>query len=135
MSEKLTGRCLCGAVVFSFPREDLKPADACHCSQCRRWSGFYWGSINAPADRLSFSSNSSLTWFEASDHARRGFCRTCGSSLFWQATKPKERSERIAIALGAIDGPTGIKIEEHIFVLDKGDYYDIADGVPQNGRE
>ena len=36
------------------------------------------------------------------------------------------------VALGAFDGPTGTKIKFHIFVADKGDYYDIADGLPQN---
>ena len=34
--------------------------------------------------------------------------------------------------LGSFDGPTGTKIAEHVFVRDKGDYYDICDGVPQH---
>jgi hypothetical protein len=34
--------------------------------------------------------------------------------------------------MGAFDGPTGTKLTKHIFVADKGDYYDIADGLPQN---
>ncbi len=34
--------------------------------------------------------------------------------------------------MGAFDGPTHTKLEKHIFVADKGDYYDIADGLPQN---
>jgi hypothetical protein len=34
--------------------------------------------------------------------------------------------------MGAFDAPTGTKLEMHIFVADKGDYYDIADGLPQN---
>jgi hypothetical protein len=34
--------------------------------------------------------------------------------------------------MGAFDGPTGTKLSMHIFVADKGDYYDIADGLPQN---
>lgn len=33
--------------------------------------------------------------------------------------------------IAAIDGPTGLTLREHIFVADKGDYYDIADGLPQ----
>jgi hypothetical protein len=33
--------------------------------------------------------------------------------------------------MGAFDGTTGAKLSVHIFVADKGDYYDIADGVPQ----
>lgn len=40
----------------------------------------------------------------------------------------------IAVAMGAFDGPTETKMDLHIFVDDKGDYYDIADGLPQNER-
>ncbi|MYH90678.1 MAG: GFA family protein, partial [Gammaproteobacteria bacterium] len=38
---------------------------------------------------------------------------------------------RTSFALGAVDGPTGARLEKHIFTSDKGDYYQIADGVPQ----
>jgi hypothetical protein len=34
--------------------------------------------------------------------------------------------------MGALDSPTETKLRKHIFVGDKGDYYEIADGVPQN---
>jgi len=33
---------------------------------------------------------------------------------------------------GAFDTPTNSKLAVHIFVADKGDYCDIADGSPQN---
>ena len=33
-----------------------------------------------------------------------------------------------------IDAPTGLRLERHIWVGDKGDYYEIADGVPQRGN-
>jgi hypothetical protein len=33
--------------------------------------------------------------------------------------------------MGAFAGPTATRLEVHIFVADKGDYYDIDDGVPQ----
>jgi hypothetical protein len=34
--------------------------------------------------------------------------------------------------MGAFDKPTDTKLRIHIHVADKGDYYDIADGVQQN---
>jgi hypothetical protein len=37
----------------------------------------------------------------------------------------------IGLNLGSFDGPTGTKIAQHIFVGDKGDYYDLCDGAPQ----
>jgi hypothetical protein len=48
--------------------------------------------------------------------------------LFWD---PIAR-DKIAIAMGAFDKPTAIHLGHHIFVADKGDYYEIADGLPQN---
>ena len=69
-----------------------------------------------------------MTWFQSSERVRRGFCSVCGSSLFWD---PVGR-DRIAIAMGAFDPPTDTHLGIHIFVAEKGDYYDIADGLPQN---
>jgi hypothetical protein len=68
-----------------------------------------------------------VTWYPSSDKVRRGFCSVCGSSLFFDIV----RLDRIGISMGAFDTPTGTTLSMHIFVADKGDYYDIADGVPQ----
>ena len=38
----------------------------------------------------------------------------------------------ISITAGSLDSPTGLKLDRHIYVADKGDYYEIADGVPQS---
>ena len=35
------------------------------------------------------------------------------------------------LALGAVDGNSGLRVEKHIFSASTGDYYEIADGVPQ----
>lgn len=120
------GSCLCGAVRFEVAG-DLPPGDACHCTQCRRQSGHYWASTDVPRTALALEGEDKLTWFQSSERVRRGFCSICGSALFWA---PIGR-EKIAIALGAFDSPTGTHLEKHIFVADKGDYYEIGDGVPQ----
>ena len=33
--------------------------------------------------------------------------------------------------MGCLDRPTGLREQLHIFTAHKGDYYDIADGLPQ----
>ena len=66
-------------------------------------------------------------WYRASAEARRGFCRTCGSALFWQA----DGTDYMSIMAGAFDQPSGLAIGYHIFCADKGDFYDINDGLPQ----
>ena len=130
----LTGRCLCGAVSFEVSC-DRDHADACHCSQCRRWSGTFWASVNVPYASLRLTSGEgSVAWFRSSESVRRGFCKTCGSALFWHPDRHKEHSHMLGVALGALDSPTGVRVAEHIFVKDKGDYYEIADGLPQKER-
>ena len=123
----LKGSCLCGAVRFEV-RGALHPPDACHCSQCRKQSGHFWASTDVARSDVAVTGAENLTWFQSSEKIRRGFCSTCGSSLFWDPIG----KDKIAIAMGAFDGPTGVRLGMHIHVADKGDYYDIADGLPQN---
>jgi len=123
------GSCLCGAVTFEFDG-DLRAPDACHCSQCRKQSGHYFASSDVPRAALTIRGADKVTWFASSEHVRRGFCSNCGSTLFWD---PIQR-DSIAIAMGAFDTPTQTHLKMHIFVADKGDYYEIADGLPQNQR-
>lgn len=121
-----SGACLCGAVRFAV-EGDLAPPDACHCSQCRKSAGHYWVSTDLPESRVSIAGADKVGWYQSSEKVKRGFCSVCGSTLFW---KPIFK-DVIAISMGAFDAPTGVQIEKHIFVADKGDYYAIADGVPQ----
>jgi hypothetical protein len=120
------GSCLCGAVRFEVEGE-LREPDACHCTQCRRQSGHYWASTNVDRDRLTLHGADQLSWYQSSEKIRRGFCSRCGSVMFWDPV----HTDWTAIAMGAFETPTGTHLEKHIFVGDKGDYYDIADGLPQ----
>jgi hypothetical protein len=108
-----TGSCLCGAVRFEVTGE-LHPPDACHCTMCRKVSGHFWASTDVPDGRFSIEGAERLTWYQ--------------SSLFWDPIG----QPRIAIAMGAFDQPSATRLASHIFVADKGDYYELADGVPQH---
>ncbi len=121
-----TGSCLCGAVTFEV-RGDLTGPDACHCRMCRKHSGHVFASTDVPWTALTIHGDDKLTWYQSSDKARRGFCSICGASMFWD---PLYR-DYIGIAMGAFDTPTQTKLALHIFVADKGDYYDITDNAPQ----
>jgi hypothetical protein len=120
--------CLCGAVRITVEGE-LPPPDACHCTQCRKQSGHYWASTGGvPKSALTIEGEDRVTWYRSSEKVRRGFCGTCGSVLFWE---PIGR-DKIAVAMGAFDKPTDTRLHMHIFVAEKGDYYDISDGLPQH---
>ena len=118
-----SGGCLCGAVKYSV-MGSLRPVVNCHCEQCRKTSGHYVAATSAPRENINIEGD--VTWFQSSDSARRGFCATCGSNLFWDGG-----SATISIHAGTLDDETGLHSRAHIFVADKGDYYDIADDLPQ----
>lgn len=120
-----SGGCLCGGVRYRI-RGALRDIIACHCTQCRRTSGHHAAMTSAASDDLTLTSSETLAWYRSSAAAERGFCRVCGSNLFWRP----EGEGRTAITAGTLDGPTGIKLTEHIFVGDKGDYYSIDDDLP-----
>ncbi|MFQ8431201.1 GFA family protein [Amaricoccus sp. W119] len=113
------GGCLCGAVRY---RVDGLLADlaACHCTHlCRRASGHPLAA--APARPVDLTVEGAVAWYESTPgEIRRGFCPTRASQLLWDR-----------IGAETIDGEAGLRLREHIFVADKGDYCDIADALPQ----
>ncbi len=118
--QQFRGSCLCGACAFEV-HGPLRNIVACHCTQCRKQTGHYLAATNAQLADFRLLRKDSLRWYRASDRAQRGFCSTCGSTLFWQA----DGRDSISIAAGSLDGPTGLTIEGHIFCADRGDYYSI----------
>ncbi|MCP5073589.1 MAG: GFA family protein [Rhodobacteraceae bacterium] len=121
-----TGSCECGAVKYEIKGE-LRPAVACHCTQCRKTSGHYWTATQAPSENLTLTKADGLKWFRSSTWARRGFCRFCGSSLFWEV----DGEGTTSIGAGTLDDATGLQTEKHICVADKGTYYELSDDLPQ----
>ncbi len=123
-SLRATGRCLCGAVSYEI-RGDLRDVWNCHCGQCRRTHGNLAAYTSAARADLVLSEGRGLAWYRSSESARRGFCRDCGASLFWEPLG----EERISIAAGSLDPPTGLETTRHVFVAHKSDYYEISDDL------
>ena len=119
--------CLCGNVKIEVAG-DLPRPNACHCTMCRKQSGHHWASTEVKKTDMTVTGD--VMWYQASNRVRRGFCPTCGSFLFFDALF----QDWTAISMGAFDGPTGVKLTHHIYIDNKGDYYDIADGLPQTGQ-
>ena len=47
----------------------------------------------------------------------------------------QEGGERISIAAGSLDEPQGLKIVQHIFTSEAGDYYKLDDAPASPGHE
>jgi hypothetical protein len=125
-----TGGCLCGAVRYEI-KGDLRCIVNCHCSKCRRFHGNYGAYTSTDWANLSFVEQRGLKWYRSvtdeTPNVHRGFCSECGASLFWY---PRGR-EKVAVAAGSLDEPTHLKTIGHIWMSQRGDYYDINDDLPQ----
>jgi hypothetical protein len=126
----MQGSCLCGGVRVVIEGTLERSPEACHCTQCRKQSGHFLAAVNVRRRALTVHGSENVRWFQSSEKVQRGFCSTCGSTLFWNPII--EGYEWIAVAMGMLDAPSGMRLAKHTFVGDKGDYYDITDGLPQS---
>ena len=118
-----TGRCACGGVTYRVTGA-VRPVVGCHCETCRRTSGHHVAATAAP--RAAVRIEGEVRWYRSSDRARRGFCPVCGSQLFWDGA-----GAHLSIFAGTLDTPTELRLAGHIFTAEKGDYYEISDGLRQ----
>jgi len=125
-AEISTGGCLCGAVRYQVSGP-LRDVVNCHCSMCQKVYGVYGAHTKARKVNIAITKDDGLAWYKTSDVAHRGFCRECGSSLFWEPFD----LDATGIAAGSLDGPTDLKTMGHIFVGEKSDFYEIGDDLPQ----
>jgi hypothetical protein len=124
-SSNASGKCLCGAVRFT--ATGVEPHfHACHCGMCRRWSG---GApfLAVSAASVQFEGVENLGRYESSDWAQRGFCRLCGSSLFY-FLKP---AQTYALGVGAFDDASAFDFAREIFIDHKPASYAFAGERPR----
>ena len=131
---ELRGGCYCRAVTYCATDPHPRPVIACHCKQCRQFTGYTYAATAVQKTSLTIEGAAHITWFQSSDFAQRGFCTVCGSALFWN----DRESERISIAAGSVDDESHLNFGYHIYVDDQPSYYTLCDGflkyaVRENG--
>ncbi len=92
---------MCGAVRYV---ADVGASfGVCYCKMCQRWaSGVYMG-VLTESFRVS-DGEDSLTIFKSSDWARRAFCKTCGSNIYYNAPD----HDNLSVAFGSLDDTSGM---------------------------
>ena len=119
MDGVLNGSCLCGACRFTaVPAHD---AHACHCGNCRKWSGGIFLSVHC-GNSVVFNEDAPLSHYASSVWAERIFCARCGSSLVWQM---KDKSSQI-VSIQAFEAPGDFLIGSQIYVDHKPGNYALA---------
>ncbi len=120
MSKAASGTCLCKSVNVSFPLSE-EVFDACHCSMCRKWGGGPAFTV-AGGIQVKFKGKESITIYSSSDWAERGFCKTCGTHLFYRL----KETGFYNFPLGLIDENEKLKFHLQIFVDHKPAHYDFS---------
>lgn len=118
--QNLKGRCLCSAVTISAASADTK-LGACHCAMCRRWAGGPYLALDCGTE-VSFEGEQNIGVFDSSDWAERGFCKQCGSNLFYRLKQNKQ----YIMSPGLFDDIGDITFDHQVFIEEKPAYYDFA---------
>lgn len=104
------GTCLCGAVRI-VAKAKTNDICACHCKMCRRWGGGPFLSADCDSD-ASFDGAENISIFSSSDWAERGFCRICGTHLFYRL----KQDGRYGIPVGLFNDSDRWRLTEQIFI-------------------
>ncbi|MBL8844578.1 MAG: GFA family protein [Hyphomicrobium zavarzinii] len=119
------GHCLCGAVAFSADVAKLE-VDACHCSMCRRWAGGPFIALSCDGE-LRITGKDHLATYRSSEWGERGFCQTCGTSLFWHLVG----TDHYALSANTLDDQSGLVLTSQIFIDEKPGFYEFANDTPK----
>ena len=102
-----TGGCQCGAVRYALFAEPVNP-HVCHCRMCQKAFGGYFAPLaGVPLADFAWLKGTPGV-FHSSEAAERGFCRDCGTPLFFRYVD----RDRIAISLGSLDDPSRVVPEK-----------------------
>ena len=87
---KLQGHCLCGEVRVTIP-ELSEEITVCHCHMCQKFFGGPFLSLAGvlPKD-VEINGEEQIQRYLSSEWAERGFCKQCGSSLFYHSLADDE---------------------------------------------
>jgi hypothetical protein len=121
--QAMEGKCICGAV--SITANDATDVSVCHCGMCRRWGGGPLLAIHCGAD-VEIAGADDVTVFNSSDWAERGFCKGCGTHLFYRLKANNE----YFIPAGLFQDQADFKIKGQIFIDKKPSYYEFANETP-----
>ncbi len=119
VTSEAKGSCLCGKVTF---QATIKAGvGACHCGMCRKWSAGPFMAAHAVGE-VDFTGLEYISRYSSSEWAERGFCTSCGSSLFYHLLP------RAEVPAGEYILSAGLLSDQQALVFDHEVYIDHAPG-------
>ncbi len=121
-----TGRCLCGVISFT-TESAANEIGACHCSMCRKWGGGPYMEIEC-GDDVVFEGSDKISIYKSSEWAERGFCKDCGTHLFYRLLATHVYSVPVGLFDDVcVSGDAAPRFSSQIFIDKKPGYYSFAE--------
>jgi hypothetical protein len=100
-----SGGCQCGAVRFHATELRDNP-HICYCRMCQKaHGGLFADGVGVRHEHLTWT-RGKPSEFLSSDHAARGFCSNCGTSLYYRSIG----GPHVSLTIGSFDEPHLIPI-------------------------
>lgn len=114
------GSCLCGVVKLTAQKIN-RHIGACHCGMCRKWGGAAYIGVEC-SNEVEFSGEENISIYESSEWAERGFCKQCGSHLFYRL----KENNQYHVPVGIFDDAENLVFDMQVFIEEKPEYYSFA---------
>lgn len=122
MPKRLTGGCLCGAVMFAV-LDDFKAFYQCHCLQCQQLTGSaYASNLFTQLDNIEWTKgHEQVTRYEhPTREFSKSFCQNCGSAVpFVNKTKTS-----LIVPAGSLSERPSLKPQANIFTAEQACWYE-----------
>jgi hypothetical protein len=126
--EAMAGRCLCRDLAFEVTPPTLWCAH-CHCTMCQRAHGAAFVTwVGIAEESLHLHAAETLVWYRSSESAERGFCRRCGSTLFFRS---RQWPGEIHVVRANFDGAIDREPSGHVFWQSHADWVELGDDLPR----
>lgn len=96
---RFEGRCFCGEITWS---SDVAPIRnlICHCRDCQRaLSAPFMATLGFGRGEVIWHGRDAITAYQSSATAERGFCKKCGTRLYYLDTRWPEEEHVMASTL------------------------------------
>lgn len=94
---------------------------ACHCGMCRRWGGGPLIEVECGTE-VTFTGEDNISVYDSSEWAERGFCKHCGTHLFYRLKGILEYQ----VLVGLFENQQNLVFKEQVFIDEKPDYYSFS---------
>lgn len=108
------GGCFCGAVRYLLRGAPTYSAH-CHCRSCQRAVGAGFATWSGAKPENFAVTKGEIAIYASSPGVRRGFCRTCGSSLTYEGDDWTD----IAVLSATLDDPAVAKPATNVYLEHK----------------